>query len=445
MATTYTTNAALAKPAQNDRAWHVQLRDDLDQLDGLGAVGPLAVRPTNPGATTRFPSTTLNVNVAAGSYQKADGTRADYAGASAQAMPDTATTRVWLTDAGVLTTGAGWPSTNHVRLASVTCNATTITAIVDERTPWASFGATSGGAATFLPLTGGTLTGALTLSGAPTTDLHASTKKYVDDTVGALAGGAPVGASYVCLATNGTLTSERVLTAGTGITLTDAGAGSTVTVAIGQSVATTAVPTWSGSIFTAKTAPGSPASGEAWNDSARKAFVINPGGYQVRLVGNAFVSTNDRTVANTTYSNATPSTGVGALTLPADRLVVGTVFRVQAWMTASTSGTSVTLTIALELLSGVIVSATVQPSGSAWTNKLILFEGFVVVDAVGASGSASGVATLTPSGFVGVSGLGTGTTVDTTTDVPLDLSAAWSVASSSNTVTVHRMIVEIVN
>jgi len=45
------------------------------------------------------------------------------------------------------------------------------------------------------------------------------------------ASAAPTGASYVTLATNGTLTSERVLTAGTGITLTDAGAGSTVTIA----------------------------------------------------------------------------------------------------------------------------------------------------------------------------------------------------------------------
>lgn len=44
-------------------------------------------------------------------------------------------------------------------------------------------------------------------------------------------GGAPVGASYVTLGTDATLTSERVLTAGTGITLTDAGAGSTLTVA----------------------------------------------------------------------------------------------------------------------------------------------------------------------------------------------------------------------
>lgn len=33
----------------------------------------------------------------------------------------------------------------------------------------------------FVPLAGGTMTGFLVLSGAPTSDLHAATKKYVDD------------------------------------------------------------------------------------------------------------------------------------------------------------------------------------------------------------------------------------------------------------------------
>lgn len=45
-------------------------------------------------------------------------------------------------------------------------------------------------------------------------------------------GGAPNGAEYVTLLANGSLTNERVLTAGTAITLTDAGAGSTVTVGV---------------------------------------------------------------------------------------------------------------------------------------------------------------------------------------------------------------------
>jgi hypothetical protein len=44
-------------------------------------------------------------------------------------------------------------------------------------------------------------------------------------------GGAPTNAQYVVLAVNGSLSDERVLTAGTAISLTDAGAGSTITIA----------------------------------------------------------------------------------------------------------------------------------------------------------------------------------------------------------------------
>lgn len=48
---------------------------------------------------------------------------------------------------------------------------------------------------------------------------------------GSAASNAPADATYVTLSANGTLSAERVLTAGTGITLTDGGANSTVTVA----------------------------------------------------------------------------------------------------------------------------------------------------------------------------------------------------------------------
>ena len=44
-------------------------------------------------------------------------------------------------------------------------------------------------------------------------------------------GGAPTNAEYVVMSLNGTLTNERVLTAGSGISITDGGAGSTVTIA----------------------------------------------------------------------------------------------------------------------------------------------------------------------------------------------------------------------
>lgn len=44
--------------------------------------------------------------------------------------------------------------------------------------------------------------------------------------------GAPVGAQYVVMALDATLTSERVLTAGNDITITDGGANGPVTIAV---------------------------------------------------------------------------------------------------------------------------------------------------------------------------------------------------------------------
>lgn len=52
----------------------------------------------------------------------------------------------------------------------------------------------------------------------------------ISSTGGGGGGGAPTNASYVVLSSDATLTSERVLTAGSGITITDSGAGGTVTI-----------------------------------------------------------------------------------------------------------------------------------------------------------------------------------------------------------------------
>ena len=68
----------------------------------------------------------------------------------------------------------------------------------------------------------------------PTNAQDYVTKKYVDDN----AGGAPTDATYVTLSLDGTLTNERVLTAGEGIDLTDGGAGSTITIS-GEDATTT--------------------------------------------------------------------------------------------------------------------------------------------------------------------------------------------------------------
>lgn len=91
---------------------------------------------------------------------------------------------------------------------------------------------------TLAPLAGATFTGdinvpdeaydATTWNGST----EVPTKNAIRDKIESLAaGGAPTNASYVTLGANGTLSDERVLTAGSGISITDGGAGSTVTIA----------------------------------------------------------------------------------------------------------------------------------------------------------------------------------------------------------------------
>ncbi len=79
-----------------------------------------------------------------------------------------------------------------------------------------------------------------TVGGAvPTPPNNTTTFLRGDGTFAAPSTGAPVGASYVTLGTDATLTSERVLT-GTAnqVILTDGGAGSTLTLSLPQSIAT---------------------------------------------------------------------------------------------------------------------------------------------------------------------------------------------------------------
>ena len=66
-------------------------------------------------------------------------------------------------------------------------------------------------------------------SGITITDAGAGSTVTISATGGG--GGAPTDASYIVLSSNGTLTSERVLTAGTGISITDDGPGGNLTIA----------------------------------------------------------------------------------------------------------------------------------------------------------------------------------------------------------------------
>ena len=117
-------------PATGDRTWNVPVNGNAQVLDALAPVGALAV------VTTEVPSATLNVQVAAGHYMRQDGTIGTYAGLASQAMTASATNYLYLdltNSGGLVVNTSGFPTTAHVRLATVVAAATTITGITDAR------------------------------------------------------------------------------------------------------------------------------------------------------------------------------------------------------------------------------------------------------------------------------------------------------------------------
>lgn len=152
MSNTYTPNIQLAMPAPGDRTWNVPVNANAHVLDALAPVGALAV------TSTEVPSATLNVTVAAGAYVAQGGAIGTYAGTSSRTMTTGVTNYVFLdlTAAGALTVNtSGFPTTAHVRLATVVAGASTITSITDARTAFNVAGSYADG----VNLTFGTTTG----------------------------------------------------------------------------------------------------------------------------------------------------------------------------------------------------------------------------------------------------------------------------------------------
>lgn len=129
MSNTYTPNTKLAMPAIGDTGWAVPVNANCTLIDSLSPIGALAV------TTKEIPSASLNVAVAAGTYVKQDGTIGAFAGATSQAVAASATQVLYLdlTNSGAPAVASAYPTTPHVRLATVVAGASAISSITDNR------------------------------------------------------------------------------------------------------------------------------------------------------------------------------------------------------------------------------------------------------------------------------------------------------------------------
>ena len=158
-----------------------------------------------------------------------------------------------------------------------------------------------------------------------------------------------------------------------------------------------------------------------------------------------YVETADSSaIANTTTETAF---SVGPSAFAANQLTAGTVVRVRAWgLESHTAGP--TITFRWQFASGPVslmlhsASAIGTATNAPWT-----VEATLVVRSAGASGSIQTTSEMTREfvspGSISVNEIGTSTaTVDTTASQTLQLTAKWSAASASDTITCTGFVVE---
>jgi hypothetical protein len=158
VATTYTPNAQLQMPATSDRNWDVPINANAGILDGMTAIGGLAV------TTTEVPSATLQVAVSPGNFRNSSGVVVGFAGTAPFVVPPSSTVYLWLTNTGVVMSGASFPTSAHLRLAQVVSGATSLLHVVDERIQCSVAGTGLG----FVLKAGDTMTGPLTVASPST-------------------------------------------------------------------------------------------------------------------------------------------------------------------------------------------------------------------------------------------------------------------------------------
>lgn len=182
--------------------------------------------------------------------------------------------------------------------------------------------------------------------------------------------------------------------------------------------------------------------GDVKIDSDMNAPSVRVGGLSNYLSGMMFNQTADVTVANSVVETTLLGAGSGTKTFPASYLTVGrsVKFRVNGYFSCTGSPT---LTLRVKI-GGTEVASGILQMGT-WTNDGFLIEGSVVVRTIGATG------TVVCSAVVNGEDVDTktfikktsATTINTTVGNDIDITAEWSTADPSNTVTAQIATIEV--
>lgn len=170
-------------------------------------------------------------------------------------------------------------------------------------------------------------------------------------------------------------------------------------------------------------------------------LMVGSGGDPVEVrEGRAFSATADKVVANTITETTLLGTGVGSASLPAGALAAGRALLVRVQGYYSTAATAPTLTLKVKL-GGVVLASVAVALPVSIVSKQFAAEILIVCRTAGATGAvmANGAflaegASATAHSLAGLTATAAAT-VNTTAALAVDLTATWSAASASNTIT----------
>lgn len=143
---TFTSNLNLVLLAAGARGWGDLVNATYSTLDGLTALGSLAVVPADVDPATGA-STSTRVKVSAGTFRKSDDSAVVFAGSAGLTLPISQVSYLYIDDSGTLQANqSGFPTgLNLVRLATVVVGTTAVAGVTDQRVPFTSFGAATSG------------------------------------------------------------------------------------------------------------------------------------------------------------------------------------------------------------------------------------------------------------------------------------------------------------
>ena len=193
------------------------------------------------------------------------------------------------------------------------------------------------------------------------------------------------------------------------------------------------------------TAPTSPVEGDIWNDSTQKNLKARVDGVTMGLKTVLFTNNTTTAISNTASELSMFPAGVGTLTLPANFLTPGKMFRIRIQATVGNAASAV-CTFRVKIGGTTIVSRALTHNGNVNSgfNAQIDFDWTCYSTGVSGTGRGNGAVTFLNDAVHFLVSTGNDT-VDTTASKTIDLTAQWSVANASSTIVVTNASVEILN